>query len=121
MTLPLREDFEYGVLSLEGELDIEGDAFAANELAYLGRGRASVTLSLPAGGHAILVGGEPLGEEILIWWNFVGHSREEIVQASATGKRAANVSGSSKAMMVRADAAAVAWRRDPVTPFLLIE
>ncbi|WP_069383864.1 pirin family protein [Halomonas caseinilytica] len=81
LTLPLREDFEYGVLSLEGELDIEGDAFAANELAYLGRGRASVTLSLPAGGHAILVGGEPLGEEILIWWNFVGHSREEIVQA----------------------------------------
>ncbi|MES3676819.1 pirin family protein [Halomonas elongata] len=81
LSLSLREDFEYGVLPLEGTLEIEGDTFATNEMAYLGRGRSSVTLSLPAGGHAILVGGEPLGEEILIWWNFVGHSKAEIIQA----------------------------------------
>lgn len=81
LQLPLREDFEYGLLSLEGELEIEGDRFATNELAYLGRGRSHVTLELPAGGRAILVGGEPLGEEILIWWNFVGHSRAEIAEA----------------------------------------
>ncbi|SFT88522.1 pirin family protein [Halomonas saccharevitans] len=79
--LSLREDFEYGVLPLEGELDVEGDTFPPNELAYLGRGRDSVTLSLPDGGRAILVGGEPLGEEILIWWNFVGHSKAEIAEA----------------------------------------
>ncbi|MFG6178128.1 pirin family protein [Halomonas sp. THAF12] len=79
--LPLREDFEYGVLPLEGGIDIEGETFVANELAYLGRGRAAVTLALPAGGRAILIGGEPLGEEILIWWNFVGHSKAEIAEA----------------------------------------
>lgn len=55
--LPLREDFEYGLLSLKGELKIEGDRFATNELAYLGRGRRNVTLELPAGRRAILVGG----------------------------------------------------------------
>ncbi|SDL24383.1 hypothetical protein SAMN05661010_01188 [Modicisalibacter muralis] len=81
LQLPLREDFEYGLLSLEGELEIEGERFATNELAYLGRGRSDVTLELPAGGRAILVGGEPLGEEILIWWNFVGHSKAEIMEA----------------------------------------
>lgn len=80
-TLPLRRDFEYGVLSLEGELDIEGDTFRENELAYLGRGRDEVTLSLPDNGRLILIGGEPLDEDILIWWNFVGHSREEIAAA----------------------------------------
>lgn len=79
--LPLREDFEYGLLPLEGELVIEGERFATNELAYLGRGRSQVALELPAGGRAILVGGEPLGEEILIWWNFVGHSKAEIIEA----------------------------------------
>lgn len=80
VTLTLREDFEYGVLPLEGELDIDGDRFAPNEMAYLGRGRTAVTVNLPAGGRAILVGGEPLGEEIWIWWNFVGH-KAEIIKA----------------------------------------
>ncbi|TLF52775.1 pirin family protein [Halomonas urmiana] len=81
LALVLREDFEYGVLPLEGGLEIEGDTFPANELAYLGSGRDGVTLTLPAGGRAILVGGEPLGEEILVWWNFVGHSKAEIAEA----------------------------------------
>ncbi len=81
LALPLREDFEYGLLPLEGELEIEGKTFPPNELAYLGRGRSRVDLVLPEGGRAILVGGEPLGEEILIWWNFVGHSKAEIIEA----------------------------------------
>ncbi|WP_435105144.1 pirin family protein [Arhodomonas sp. AD133] len=81
LELPLREDFEYALLPLDGELGIEGDTFAANELAYLGRGRDGVALDLPADGRVILVGGEPLGEEILIWWNFVGHSKAEIAEA----------------------------------------
>lgn len=29
----------------------------------------------------LLLGGEPLNEEILIWWNFVGHSKAEIAKA----------------------------------------
>ncbi|MDI5984099.1 pirin family protein [Halomonas sp. M4R5S39] len=81
LRLPLRHEFEYGLLPLEGGLEIEGDTFVPNELAYLGRGRDDVTLGLPAGGRAILVGGEPLGEEVLIWWNFVGHSKAEIAEA----------------------------------------
>lgn len=79
--LPLRRDFEYAVLPLINDIDIEGSAFATDELAYLGCGRESVTLNLPKGGRAILIGGEPLDEEILIWWNFVGHSRAEIIDA----------------------------------------
>ncbi|WP_148254346.1 pirin family protein [Aidingimonas lacisalsi] len=81
LQLPLRGDFEYAVLPLENTLDIEGSVFAPNELAYLGRGRQGVTLSLSAGSRVILVGGEPLDEEILIWWNFVGHSKAEIAEA----------------------------------------
>ncbi len=79
--LPLRQDFEYGVLALEGGFEVEGETFAPNELAYLGRGREAVTLALPDDARAILIGGEPLGEEILIWWNFVGHGKTEIAEA----------------------------------------
>lgn len=81
LRLPLRADFEYGLLPLESDLEVEGETFATHELAYLGRGRDEVTVTLPAGGRVLLVGGEPLGEEILIWWNFVGHSKAEISEA----------------------------------------
>ncbi|PMR72723.1 pirin family protein [Billgrantia endophytica] len=81
LSLPLREDFEYALLPLEGELSIDGERFATNELAYLGRGRDTLEATLPAGGRAMLVGGEPLGEKILIWWNFVGHGKAEIAEA----------------------------------------
>ena len=33
--------------------------------------------------RVMLLGGEPLGEDILMWWNFVGRSHEEIVQFRA--------------------------------------
>ena len=29
--------------------------------------------------RALLIGGAPLGEQIVMWWNFVGRSHEEIV------------------------------------------
>ncbi|WP_092845126.1 pirin-like C-terminal cupin domain-containing protein [Modicisalibacter xianhensis] len=38
-------------------------------------------MRLHAWGRAILAGGEPLGEEIWIWWDFVGHSKAEIIEA----------------------------------------
>jgi len=81
VTLPLREDFEYGLFVLEGSLETNGETFATNELAYLGIHRNSVTFSLPAGSRVLMVGGEPLDGDIFIWWNFVGHSKEDIAQA----------------------------------------
>ena len=33
--------------------------------------------------RVMLLGGEPLGEDILMWWNFVGRTHEEIVQFRA--------------------------------------
>lgn len=79
--LALRPDFEYALLPLEGDLEVDGESVPVNELAYLGMGRDSVQVRLSAAGRVVLVGGEPLSEEVLIWWNFVGHSREEISQA----------------------------------------
>lgn len=81
VSLELRADFEYGLLPLQGEWKIEGETFAENDLAYLGCGREQLVLENPANGRALLVGGTPMKHEILIWWNFVGHSRDVIIQA----------------------------------------
>lgn len=81
LEVPLRTDFEYGVLALQGALQVDGEVFGADTLAYLGRGRDGVTLAGAAGSRALLLGGEPLGHEVLMWWNFVGCDRAEIAQA----------------------------------------
>lgn len=89
-TLPLEADFEYGLMVLEESAEIDGERFEPGELAYLGSGRAMLDLSVPEGGRVLLVGGEPFAEDVLLWWNFVARTAEEIEQAGAdwqAGKR----------------------------------
>lgn len=81
-TLPLRPDFEYGALLLEGELQLENEALRTGQLLYLGRGRDTLHLRADEPARLLLLGGEPFGEEILMWWNFVGRRREEMVAAT---------------------------------------
>ena len=77
-TLGLRADFEYGVLSLYGDLQVNGEPVQANELIYLPAGGTSLQVRCGANTRFVLLGGEPYEDGIIIWWNFVGHSQEEI-------------------------------------------
>lgn len=79
--LALQPGFEYAVLPLEGSATIAGETFAADELAYLGQGRSALALTLTPGARALLIGGEPFEQPVLMWWNFVAHTRADIVQA----------------------------------------
>ena len=74
--------FEYGLLADSGALEFQGAAVAPSELAYLAPGAGTLRISAPvdAPARAVLIGGEPLGETIVMWWNFIGRSHEEIVQ-----------------------------------------
>lgn len=108
--LTLDPAFEYGVLPLTGHVSINQENFAANELAYLGSGSKRANLHFSADSRAILIGGEPYREEILLWWNFVGHSKSEIAQAQhdweAGGARFGRVDGYDGAPLV---APALPW------------
>jgi redox-sensitive bicupin YhaK (pirin superfamily) len=58
-----------------------GELVPAAHPGYLEPGRS--TLRLEAGAtpvRALLIGGAPLGERIVMWWNFIGRSHDEIVQ-----------------------------------------
>jgi hypothetical protein len=79
--LVLDSNYEYGIVPIEGAFTINGQTFASNEMAYLGRGLDAVDLQSQSGAHALLLGGEPFAEDIYQWWNFVGHSEVEIAQA----------------------------------------
>lgn len=79
--LQLQPDFEYAVLPLEGSVVIDGETFAADEFAYLGLGRKAITMTLAPGARVLLIGGEPFAQPVVMWWNFVAHTRADIVQA----------------------------------------
>jgi quercetin 2,3-dioxygenase len=51
-------------------------------LLYLGPGRESVSIAARAETSLILLGGQPLGERLLMWWNFVARTPEEISVAA---------------------------------------
>ncbi|MFD9953589.1 pirin family protein [[Kitasatospora] papulosa] len=78
--LPLDPDFEYAVLSMSGEAEIDGVPVLPGSMLYLGCGRTELPLRAASDAGLMLLGGEPFAEEIVMWWNFVGRSHEEIEQ-----------------------------------------
>jgi quercetin 2,3-dioxygenase len=90
--VPLSPAAEHGVLTLGADIAINGEAAPRDALVYLPPGPSSVELVARDGtGTVLLLGGQPFEETLLMWWNFVGRTREEIERAyrdwrDATGR-----------------------------------
>lgn len=88
LALDVDATFEHGVLLDSGTLGVVGrdgaeHPVAAGELLHLGTGCSRLVLRAGAGEsvRVVLLGGPPFGEEILMWWNFVGRTQDEITAA----------------------------------------
>ncbi|WP_380168955.1 pirin family protein [Jannaschia sp. R86511] len=79
--LPVRADFEHAVLLVSGRVEVAGEHPDPGDLVHLGTGRDEVGLSVVEPAVLLLLGGEPFGEELVMWWNFVGRSHDEVVAA----------------------------------------
>jgi redox-sensitive bicupin YhaK (pirin superfamily) len=73
--------FEHGITVLEGSAVINGESVETGTLLYFAEGRLSVTITCDATTRILIVGGEPFKEDILLWWNFVARTQEDIEQA----------------------------------------
>ena len=78
--LPLRNDFEYGALLVNGDLAINQEELPLHHLNYIPPGSQNAQMSSTNGAKIVLLGGVPFQEEIIMWWNFIGRSHEEIVK-----------------------------------------
>jgi quercetin 2,3-dioxygenase len=78
--LDIDPSFEHGVLLDRGRVAVEGRALDVADLAYQGTGRGVLALHNPGDRPArvVLLGGPPFTEELVIWWNFVGRSHDDI-------------------------------------------
>lgn len=82
--------FEHAVLLDDGVLTIapgdateeEALALRQSELGIVETGREHIRfMSADQPARAILIGGTPLQEELLMWWNFIARTHEEIIAA----------------------------------------
>jgi redox-sensitive bicupin YhaK (pirin superfamily) len=80
VSLPVDPGYEHGVLVDAGPVSMSGVRLEPTELGYLPPGAATLELANLTGDPArmLLLGGAPFEEDIVMWWNFVGRSHEEI-------------------------------------------
>jgi redox-sensitive bicupin YhaK (pirin superfamily) len=95
--LPVERDFEHALVLVAGEAELDGQVLGVDTLYYLGTGRTELRLTaIGSSVRALLLGGAPFGETVLMWWNFVARTAEEIAAAREDwqeGRRFGEVSG----------------------------
>lgn len=81
LALDVDESFEHGVLVDSGLLTVGETEAKPGDLAHVPAGGNRLELrSYDEPVRLVLIGGPPFGESIVMWWNFIGRSHEEIVQ-----------------------------------------
>jgi redox-sensitive bicupin YhaK (pirin superfamily) len=82
VAVPLQVGFEHALIPLQGGCRLDGQPLAVDTLYYVGSNRRELVLETDREpSRLLLLGGAPFGETILMWWNFVARTTEEIVAA----------------------------------------
>jgi hypothetical protein len=81
--LPLDAAFEHVVFVADGAAQVGGTQLRPGQLLYLRPGREQADVAAASGTRLLLLGGVPLGEALLMWWNFVARTPAEIAAATA--------------------------------------
>lgn len=87
VVLAVEDGFEYGVFVVAGAVVAESTTVGVDQLLYLGSNRQDLRIRSDKGGRVILLGGEPFAEDIVMWWNFIGRSHQEIVEFRSAWER----------------------------------
>jgi quercetin 2,3-dioxygenase len=81
LTLDVDATFEHGVLLDQGSVEVAGMTLDVADLAFQEAGNDELVLAnrgeRPA--RVLLLGGPPFPEQLVMWWNFVGRSHDDIV------------------------------------------
>jgi len=83
LTLAVDPGFEHGILVDHGDVRVANTLLRPAELGYIRPGTDTLTLvnESDEAARAVLLGGPPFEEDIVMWWNFIGRSHEDIVRA----------------------------------------
>jgi redox-sensitive bicupin YhaK (pirin superfamily) len=86
VSVPLEAAWEYALVGVDGDVSVAAApdssvALDPHHLLYLGVHRTAIEVSSREGATVFVLGGAPFEDDIVMWWNFVGRSHDEIVDA----------------------------------------
>ncbi|WP_218279280.1 pirin family protein [Knoellia remsis] len=97
VTLDVDTAYEHGLLVDTGEVTFAGQRLGRGDLGIVEAGASTLTLEAHGDVRAVLLGGTPYDEEIVMWWNFIGRNHDEVVafreQWQARSERFGEVEG----------------------------
>lgn len=115
--LDLDPGFEHAVYPLDGPVEVAGRPLAVGQVAYLPPGRTALTLG-PAGPdrgtgptRVMLLGGTPFPDEVVMWWNYVARTRDEVDRANLEWAEGTDRFGDPGSVLDRIPAPVPPWRR----------
>lgn len=111
--LPVDPGHEHALVPLDGRLRVGGEVVEPGWLALVPTGFDELPVEWDQpGGRALLLGGEPFGETVQMWWNFVARSREELEDAwRAWRDHETDRFGAVRSELARIDAPTPPWIR----------
>ncbi|WP_296403418.1 pirin-like C-terminal cupin domain-containing protein [Psychrobacter sp.] len=83
VALSLEPGMDYGILMVVDGIEYQGEKFEQNQLIRFDdiTQKTTITVKGKQGTRIMLLGGEPLNQKVLLWWNFVSDNKEDIEQA----------------------------------------
>ncbi|RYB93515.1 pirin family protein [Nocardioides oleivorans] len=79
LEIEVDEGFEHGVMLDVGLVSVDDVELKPSDLAYVATGRTTLTITALEESRMLVLGGPPFGEAIVMWWNFIGRTHDEIV------------------------------------------
>lgn len=94
----------------DGDVAVEGRPVGPGQFAYLGPSRDEIGIAAGVAARVMLLGGVPLDEALVMWWNYIARSREEIVQAHAEWTSGSERFGPVHSVLPRVVVSPPPWR-----------
>lgn len=76
--IPLDSSFEHGLHVAAGGIRVQETSTPAGSLLFAPAGINEITVTAPEGAVIALLGGEPFTDPLVMWWNFIGRTHEEV-------------------------------------------
>jgi quercetin 2,3-dioxygenase len=107
--LPTQVTFEHAVVPLDGALRVGPQIVEPGWLALVPAGIDELPVHSRSDARFLLLGGEPLGESIAMWWNFVARDQTELTEAYRAWEGRSDRFGDVPSKLARIDAPRPPW------------